>query len=104
MLDQALLGMTKHSKLPLRFMTILGLMIGSLSLVLSFVFFILKLVFWDSFSLGIAPLLIALFFFTGLQFFFLGILGEYVGIILTHVRGMPLVVERERINFDQEEK
>jgi glycosyltransferase involved in cell wall biosynthesis len=104
MLDQALLGMTKHSKMPLRFMTILGLIIGSLSLALSFVFFILKLVFWDSFSLGIAPLLIALFFFTGLQFFFLGILGEYVGIILTHVRGMPLVVEKERINFDQEEK
>jgi polyisoprenyl-phosphate glycosyltransferase len=100
--DQALLAMTKHSKLPLRLMTFLGLGLGMLSLLASIVFFVLKLLFWNSFNMGIAPLLVGLFFLASMQFFFLGILGEYVGMILTQVRNMPLVIEKERINFGEE--
>jgi polyisoprenyl-phosphate glycosyltransferase len=102
MFDQALLAMTKHSKLPLRLMTFLGLGLGVLSLLASFVFFVLKLLFWSSFNMGIAPLLVGLFFLASMQFFFLGILGEYVGMILTQVRNMPLVIEKERINFGED--
>lgn len=103
MLDQAFLAMTKHSKVPLRLMTILGVFLGFISLVLSLIFFVLKVVFWNSFSLGIAPLLIGFFFFASIQFLFLGLLGEYIGIILTHVRNMPLVIEEKRINFTEDE-
>ena len=104
MLDQAFLGLVKHSKVPLRLMTISGIILGFISLILSMIFLTLKILFWNSFSLGIAPLLIAFFFFAGVQFFFLGVLGEYIGVILTHIRAMPLVVERERINFSPIEK
>jgi glycosyltransferase involved in cell wall biosynthesis len=97
--DQALLAMTKHSKLPMRMMTFLGLTLGVLSLLASLTFLVLKLLFWNSFNMGIAPLLVGLFFFASMQFFFLGILGEYIGMVLTHVRNMPLVIERERVNF-----
>jgi len=103
MLDQAFLAMTKHSKVPLRLMTILGVFLGFVSLALSLIFLVLKVVFWNSFSLGIAPLLIGFFFFASIQFFFLGVLGEYIGIILTHVRNMPLVIEEKRINFTEDE-
>lgn len=102
MFDQALLAMTKHSKLPLRLMTFLGLALGFVTLFISALFFVLKLIYWDSFNLGMAPLLVGLFFVASIQLFFLGILGEYVGMILTHVRNMPLVVERERINFTED--
>ena len=98
--DQAFLAMTKHSKIPLRLMTLLGILLGIVALLLSIIFFVLKIVYWDSFSLGMAPLLIAFFFFASIQFFFLGILGEYIGMMLTHVRNLPLVIEKERINFD----
>lgn len=99
LLDQAFLAMTKHSKVPLRLMTFLGIFLGLASVLMAFMFFVMKLLYWDSFSMGIAPLLIGGFFLAGIHFLFLGILGEYIGMILTHVRKMPLVVERERINF-----
>ena len=101
MLDQALLAMTKHSKLPLRLMTFLGIALGFLTFFASVLFFVLKILYWNSFSMGMAPLLIGGSFVASIQFFFLGILGEYVGMILTHVRNMPLVMERERINFTE---
>lgn len=101
MFDQALLAMTKHSKLPLRLMTFLGLVLGFFTFIISILFFVLKLIYWNYFSMGVAPLLIGGFFVASIQFFFLGILGEYVGMILTHVRNMPLVIERERINFTE---
>jgi hypothetical protein len=101
MFDQALLAMTKHSKLPLRLMTFLGIGLGFFTFCISILFLVLKLIYWDSFVMGMAPLLIGVFFVASIQFFFLGILGEYVGMILTHVRNMPLVVERERINFTE---
>ncbi len=98
--DMALLGMTSYSKVPLRLATMLGFASAGVSLLAALFYFVYKLVYWKSFSLGLAPVVVGIFFFSSVQLFFLGIVGEYVGSIHTHVRKMPLVVERERINFD----
>jgi glycosyltransferase involved in cell wall biosynthesis len=98
--DLAMLGITNHSKLPLRLLTIGGFVLSFLSLIVAVIFLIAKLVFWDIFQLGLAPLLIGIFFFGAVQAFFIGVLGEYIGSIHTKVRNMPLVIEAERINFD----
>jgi glycosyltransferase involved in cell wall biosynthesis len=97
--DLAMNGMTSYSKVPLRLATMLGFAIAAISLVVAFVYLIYKLLFWDSFSVGLAPLVLGLFFFSAVQLFFLGIVGEYVGSIHTQVRKRPLVIEKERINF-----
>ncbi len=98
--DMAMLGITNHSKVPLRIMTIGGFVLSILSLLTAMSFLIAKLVFWDSFQLGMAPILIGLFFFGAMQAFCIGLLGEYIGSIHTKVRNMPLVIESERVNFD----
>jgi len=97
--DIGMLGIIKHSKLPLRLMTISGFVLSLTSLLIGLFFFIYKLLFWSSFQLGLAPLILGLFFGISLQVFMLGIIGEYVGFILTQVRKMPLIIERKRINF-----
>ena len=98
--DLAMLGITNHSKVPLRLATLTGFCIGALSLLTAAVYFAYKLVFWYNFSVGIAPLVIGIFFFGAVQLFFTGILGEYIGAIHTQVLKRPLVIESERINFD----
>ena len=98
--DIAMLGVTSHSKVPLRIATIAGFVLAAASFAMSLLYLALKLIFWTQFSLGTAPLLIGLFFFASVQLFFIGLLGEYIGAVLTHVRKRPLVIERERINFD----
>ena len=97
--DIGMLGITNHSKVPLRLMAMSGFLLSFLSLLVAFMFFVAKLVFWDSFQLGTAPILIGIFFFGAIQAFFIGVLGEYIGSIHTQVRKMPLVVELERVNF-----
>ncbi len=99
--DLAMLGITKHSRLPLRLMTMLGFGLSCLSLLAALGYFMAKIIFWNSFELGLAPVLIGMFFFGAMQLFFLGLLGEYIGAIQTQVRNLPLVVEAERINFKQ---
>jgi len=98
--DIAMLGIIKHSKLPLRFMTITGFVFSVLACITGIFFFIYKLLFWDSFQLGLAPIILGLFFGISFQILLLGIIGEYVGFTLTQVRKFPLVIEKERINFD----
>lgn len=98
--DIAMLGITNHSKLPLRIMAIGGFLLSFFSLIVAMGFFLAKLFFWDTFSLGMAPMLIGVFFFGAVQMFFLGLLGEYIGSIHTQVRNMPLVIELERVNFE----
>ena len=98
--DMAMLGITKHSKVPLRLMTMGGLALSIISFISALVILVAKLIFWNNFQLGEAPILIAIFFFGAAQMFFLGLLGEYVGTILTQVRNLPLVVEAERVNFE----
>ena len=97
--DIAMLGITNHSKLPLRIATIGGFIMSALSLFTAFVYLVYKLVRWDEFAVGQAPLVIGLFFLFGVQMFFIGLLGEYVLAIHRHVLHRPLVVEKERINF-----
>ncbi|RYF18460.1 MAG: glycosyltransferase [Comamonadaceae bacterium] len=98
--DIAMLGITSHSRVPLRLATMAGFALSAVSLLVSVIYLLLKLMFWEQFSIGTAPILIGMFFFASAQLFFIGLLGEYVGAILRHVSNRPLVVERERINFD----
>ncbi|MGZ3237334.1 MAG: glycosyltransferase family 2 protein [Burkholderiaceae bacterium] len=97
--DMAMLGITNHSKVPLRIATFAGFAVAFLSLLVAVAYFIAKLLFWDKFSLGVAPLIIGFFFFSSVQLIFLGILGEYIGNIYTQILKRPLVIEKERINF-----
>jgi glycosyltransferase involved in cell wall biosynthesis len=97
--DIAMLGITNHSKVPLRLATMLGFAMSALSFLIALGYLAAKLIFWNRFVLGTAPILIGLFLFSSVQLFFIGILGEYIGAIHTQVLKRPLVVERERINF-----
>lgn len=97
--DIAFLGIVNHSKVPLRLAAMLGLLTSSLSLFVALGYLAAKLLLWDRFQLGIAPILIGFFFMSSVQLFFVGILGEYIGSIYTQVRHHPLVFEKERINF-----
>ena len=99
--DIGMLGIINHSKVPLRLMAFAGVAGAFVSLAVAFGYFIYKLAFWQRFSVGIAPLVIGIFFLGSLQLLFLGILGEYIGAIHTQVQRRPFVVEKERINFDQ---
>jgi hypothetical protein len=98
--DHAFLGITSHSKVPLRLATMLGFALGAASSLVAFGYLLAKLIFWQQFTLGIAPILIGFFFLTSIQLFFIGIVGEYVGVIYTQVRHVPRVFELERLNFD----
>ena len=97
--DLAMLGITNFSKVPLRLATMLGFLAAAFSLLVAVGYLIYKLLFWQNFAIGTAPLVIGLFFFASVQLFFIGILGEYIGAIHTQVLKRPLVVEKERINF-----
>ncbi len=97
--DIAMLGIVNHSKVPLRLATFLGFAMSILSLVLALGYLVAKLFFWDWLPAGVAPMIISLFFFSSVQLFFIGIIGEYIGAIHTQVHKRPLVVERERVNF-----
>ena len=97
--DMAMLGITSFSKVPLRLATMLGFAMAVLSFFAAIGYFIYKLLFWSSFPVGQAPIVIGLFLFSSVQLFFIGIVGEYIGAIHTQVLHRPLVIEEERINF-----
>lgn len=97
--DMAMLGITNHSKIPLRLAVMLGFIMAIISLLVAVGYLFYKIVFWTTFSVGIAPIVIGLFFFASVQLFFLGIIGEYIGAVHTQVLKRPLVIEKERINF-----
>ncbi len=97
--DLAMLGFVHHSKIPLRISILFGFLCSLLCMVAGLTYFIYKLLHWDTFSAGIAPLIIGFFFFASLQFIFIGVLGEYVMAIFDYSKKRPLVVEKERINF-----
>ncbi len=98
--DMAMTGFVNHTKLPLRLAVFSGFFIAFLSLLVALGYFIYKCLNWDNFQVGMAPLVIGLFFFSAIQLIFIGILGEYIGAIYTQVKNKPLVIEEERINFD----
>jgi glycosyltransferase involved in cell wall biosynthesis len=98
--DMAMLGITNLSKVPLRLVTFLGFFTALISVLVGVVYLIYKLAFWADFSVGMAPLVIGLFFLGSVQLLALGVVGEYIGAIHTQVMRRPLVIERERINFE----
>ncbi len=98
--DAAMLSFTSYTKAGMRICTISGFFISFLSIMIGLVYFILKLVNWNSFDIGNAPLLIGMFVLGGLQLFFIGFLGEYMMSINQRIMNRPLVIEEQRINFD----
>jgi polyisoprenyl-phosphate glycosyltransferase len=100
--DVAMLAVTNLSKVPLRFVTFLGFAGAALSLLTGLAYLAYKLLFWANFTVGIAPLVIGLFFLGSVQLLAMGILGEYVGSIYTQVQKRPYVIEKERMNFEYE--
>ena len=99
----ALHSVVTTSKIPLRMCTVLGFLVAGFSFLVGMAYLIVKLIFWNSFNIGLAPVVIGVFFLGAVQLFFLGVLGEYIGEILTRQMNRPLVVEKERINFDEED-
>ena len=99
--DYAMIGITSYSKVVLRIATFVGFAVAGLSVLAAIVCLVLKLMYWYRYSAGIAPMLIGMFFLSALQLIFIGFLGEYVLSINTRVLDRPLVVEEERLNFDE---
>jgi glycosyltransferase involved in cell wall biosynthesis len=97
--DMGLLGVVKHSNILLRLMILFGFFSGMLSLFASICFFFYKIFYWDSFQLGLAPILIGFFGITSIQIMIIGLIGEYISTVLSYSKNLPLVIEKERINF-----
>jgi glycosyltransferase involved in cell wall biosynthesis len=98
--DFAMLGITSHTKKPLRYATISGFILSIVSFLIALVYGVYKLIYWDRFEAGTAPLVIGLFFMFSVQLFFMGLLGEYILSIHQRIMNRPLVIEKERVNFD----
>ena len=101
--DMAMVGLTNNTKIPLRLATMVGFLTAAISFLAGVFYFVYNLIYWKSFTVGLAPLVVGLFFFGGIQMIFLGIVAEYVGAIYTQVLHRPLVIEKERINFNSED-
>jgi glycosyltransferase involved in cell wall biosynthesis len=101
--DIGILGIINNSKVPLRIATFLSIIIGFISFLVGLGYLIIKLIYWDEMSLGIAPIVIGASFAFAIVLFFIGILGEYIGMIYTQVLNRPHVFEKERINFEKAE-
>ena len=100
--DAAMLSITSYTKIGLRLATIGGAIASAISLLIALIYFILKLCMWDSFPAGMAPVVIGMFVLGSIQLFFIGLLGEYILNINDRIMNRPLVIEAERINFDEE--
>ena len=97
--DFAITGLTHVSKKPLRIATLLGFAMSAVSFAFAIVYLVWKLMHWYDFDMGTAPILIGMFLLGSIQLAFIGVIGEYIGAILTKVTKRPMVVEEERINF-----
>lgn len=102
--DFAITGMTHVSKKPLRIVTMFGLIMSVISFILAIVYLVFKIVNWDKFDAGTAPILIGMFLLGSVQLACIGVIGEYIGAILTKITKRPMVVEEERINFDRDKE
>ena len=97
--DAAMLSFTSYTKVGLHLVTFAGMILSALSIFAALVYLVLKLLYWDRFSAGFAPMIIGLFFLNAIELLFIGFVGEYVMSINTRVMNRPLVIEEERINF-----
>lgn len=98
--DIAMLGLVSTSKVPLRLATFAGFVGAAISFLIAFIYLVLKIVYWQTFSVGVAPMIIGLFFAQSMMLVFFGIIGEYIGAIYTKVQQRPYAIEQERINFE----
>jgi len=98
--DIAVLGITSHSKTPLRIAAVLGFFMSVLAIFLALLLFIFKIIWWDNFVAGLAPIGITILLLFGILFAVIGVLGEYTISIQRYVSNRPIVVEEERVNFD----
>ncbi len=99
--DAAMLSFTSYTKIGLRLATFIGAFVGFISVIVGIVYLVLKLIYWDRFAAGMAPLIILVSFLGALQLFFIGLMGEYIISMNQRLMNRPLVVEEERINFDE---
>lgn len=99
----ALNDMVNTSRLPLRMATFIGMIVATVSFVIAIFYLLLKLMYWEQYDIGMATMVIGLFFIGAVQIMFIGIVGEYVGEILLRMSDKPMVVEKDRLNFDSEE-
>lgn len=100
--DDAITGITSCSKKPLRILTMTGILFSLLFLIIAIVYFILKLMYWNTFDLGLSPILIGMFFIGSIQLAFLGLIGEYIASITTKITKRPLVTVKDKLNFEGE--
>ena len=98
--DAAMLSFTSYTKIGLRLATFFGFISSFISILIALVYLVLKLLRWNEFQAGMAPVIIGIFFYGSIQLFFVGLLGEYIMNINTRVMKRPLVIEERRINFD----
>jgi glycosyltransferase involved in cell wall biosynthesis len=103
LVDVALQGFVNHTRVPLRLAMFVGFGVAVLSAITGVAYLIAKLVFWNQFSLGVAPIVVGFFLLSSVQLIFIGVVGEYVGAIFTQVKSMPLVFERGRLNFERDD-
>ncbi|MBO5227617.1 MAG: glycosyltransferase family 2 protein [Lachnospiraceae bacterium] len=101
--DGAMLSITSYTKVGLRLATLFGAICGVISVIIAIVYLVMKLMYWDRFSAGMVPMLIGMFVLGSIQLFFIGLMGEYILSINSRVMKRPLVVEEERINFEDED-
>ena len=99
-----MLSFTSYTTIGLRMCTFMGMGLGLLSAIIGIIYLIIKLLYWDTFPAGTAPMLIGMFLLGSIQLFFIGFLGEYILSINQRVMNRPLVIEEERINFDAKEE
>ena len=97
-----MLSFTSYTKMGLRLATLLGFISSGISLLIAMIYFVLKLIYWNSFPAGNIPLLLGVYVLGSLQLFFIGLIGEYILNINTRVIHRPLVVEEKRLNFEDE--
>ena len=102
--NTAMDSLISTSTVPLRLATMIGFVLAMITFIIGLFYLIFKLIFWNSFSVGSAPMLIGTFFIGSILLFFIGLVGEYVGSVLIRVTKRPLVVEKERVNFEKKEK
>ena len=99
LLEIVVSSIIKYSVFPVKFFFNFGFICAFFSILVAIVFFIYKILFWNSFEVGIAPIVIGVFFLSSIQIFILGLIGQYVTFVLQYQKNTPLVVEKERINF-----
>lgn len=99
--DAAMLSFTSYTKIGLRLATFMGAFVGTISILIALVYLVLKIIYWNDFSAGMAPVVIGMFFLGSVQLFFLGFMGEYILSMNQRIMNRPLVIEEERINFEE---